>query len=304
VEKAAVGRKEQASVATIAPENEEATEAWSGVLFDRFVQFRELVVAGLKAHGDAAMQLHPPEAGDRVIDIGCGFGDTTQQLAALVGAEGHATGVDVSEPFVKASIDEAKEAGVENVDFFATDVQVGDLRGPYDQAFSRMGVMFFANPVQALRNIQGALRPGGRLVAAVWRRKLDNEWLHRAEQVAEQYLQEPDEPHDVRCGPGPFSMANPDTVSEQLQIAGFERPTFTRCDLPIKIGDDLDHAVALNMAIGPAAELLRICPADEVEQLRPKIQEEIRAVLGDYVQPDGVVSAPASTWIVSATVPE
>src|SRR5215211_4041102 len=106
----------------VAAENEEATEAWSGVLFDRFVQYRDLVVSGLKAHGDAAMQFHPPKRGDRVLDIGCG---------------------------------------------------VGDLRGPDDYAFSRMGVMFFANPVQALRNIAGALAPGGRLVAAVWRRKLD-----------------------------------------------------------------------------------------------------------------------------------
>ncbi len=304
MEKAALGREEPASAALIAPENEEATEAWSGVLFDRFVQYRELVVAGLKAHGDAAMRLHPPEAGDRVIDIGCGFGDTTQQLAALVGSNGHATGVDVSEPFVEASIDEARKAGVQNVDFFATDVQVGDLRGPYDYAFSRMGVMFFANTVQALRNIRGALRPGGRLVAAVWRRKLDNEWLHRAEQAVEKYLEEPDEPEDVRCGPGPFSMANADTVSDQLQIAGFERPTFTRCDLPIKIGGDLDQAVAFNMAIGPAAELLRICPAAEVDRLRPKVQQEIREVLADYVEADGVVRGPASTWIVSATVPQ
>lgn len=298
-----MGKGEPASAAVVAPENEEATEAWSGVLFDRFVQYRDLVVAGLKAHGDAAMQLHPPEAGDRVIDIGCGFGDTTQQLAELVGGEGHATGVDVSEPFIEASIAEAERAGVPNVDFFATDVQVGDLRGPYDYAFSRMGLMFFANPVQALRNIAGALRPGGRLVAAVWRRKLDNEWLHRAEQAVEQYLEEPEEPQDVRCGPGPFSMANPDTVSEQLQIAGFERPTFTRCDLPIKIGNDLDHAVAFNMALGPAAELLRICPADQVDRLRPKLQQEIREVLADYVEPRGVVRAPASTWTVAATVP-
>jgi SAM-dependent methyltransferase len=304
VEKAAVGREEAVSAAAVAPENEEATEAWSGVLFDRFAQYRELVVAGLKAHGDAAMQLHPPGRGDRVLDIGCGFGDTTQQLAALVGAEGHATGVDVSEPFIEASIAEAREAGVANVDFFAADVQVGDLRGPYDYAFSRMGVMFFANPVQALRNIRGALAPGGRFVATVWRRKLDNEWLHRAEEVTEKYLEEPEEPEDVRCGPGPFSMANSDTVSEQLQIAGFERPTFTRCDLPIRIGNDLDHAVAFNMALGPAAELLRICPADEVERLRPKVQEEIREVLSDYVQADGTVMGPASTWIVSATAPE
>jgi SAM-dependent methyltransferase len=167
-----------------------------------------------------------------------------------------------------------------------------------------MGVMFFANLVQALRNIRGVLRPGGRLVAVVWRRKLDNEWLHRAEQVTERYLEEPEEPEDVRCGPGPFSMANPDTVSEQLQIAGFERPTFTRCDLAIKIGNDLDHAVDFNMALGPAAELLRICPADEVERLRPQVSKEIREVLSDYVQADGAVMGPASTWIITATVPE
>jgi SAM-dependent methyltransferase len=287
----------------VAAENEEATEAWSGVLFDRFVEYRDLIVEGLKAHGDAAMQLYPPEPADRVIDIGCGFGDTTQQLAGLVWPDGLAVGVDVSEPFIRASIAEAAEAGVENVEFFAADVQVGDLQGPYDYAFSRMGLMFFANPVQALRNIRTSLRPGGRLVGAVWRRKLDNEWLHRAEQATERYLEEPEEPEDVRCGPGPFSMANPDTVSEQLQIAGFERPTFTRCDIPIKIGNDLDHAVAFNMALGPAAELLRICPAEEVDRLRPKVERAIRNVLADYVEDDGLVLGPASTWIVTATVP-
>jgi SAM-dependent methyltransferase len=301
MEKGVVGSDE--AIPGVAAENEEATEAWSGVLFDRFVEFRDLIVEGLKLHGDRAMEMYPPRPGDRVLDIGCGFGDSTQQLAALVGPEGEAVGVDVAEPFIDASIKEAAEAGVENVDFFARDVQIGDLRGPYDYAFSRMGTMFFANPVQALRNIRESLRPGGRLVSVVWRRKLDNEWVHRAEQVVEQYLEEPEEPEDVRCGPGPFSMANADTVSDQLQIAGFERPTFTRCDLPVKIGDDLDRAVELNMAIGPAAELLRICPADEVDRLRPKVQQEIREVLSDYVRPDGELSAPASTWIIQATAP-
>jgi SAM-dependent methyltransferase len=299
MEKMAVPR-----VGTVAAENEEATEAWSGVLFDRFVKYRDLVVEGLAQHGEAAMRAHPPQPGDRVLDIGCGFGDTTRDLAAIVGAEGEAVGVDVAEPFIRASIEEAADAGVENVDFFVTDVQVGDLKGPYDHAFSRMGVMFFANPVQAMRNIRGALRPGAKLVASVWRRKLDNEWLNRAAQVAEQYLEVPEEPEDVRCGPGPFSMANADTVSEQLQIAGFERPTFTRCDRPIKIGNDLDQAVSFNLAIGPAAELLRICPPDEVERLRPKVEQELREVLSGYRQADGVISAPASTWIISATVPE
>ena len=101
---------------SVAAENEEATEAWSGVLFERFVEYRGLIVSGLKAHGDAAIALYPPEPGDRVLDIGCGFGDTTQQLAALVGPEGHASGVDVAEPFITASIAEATQEGVENVD--------------------------------------------------------------------------------------------------------------------------------------------------------------------------------------------
>jgi SAM-dependent methyltransferase len=296
VEKAVVSK-----VGAVAAENEEATEAWSGVLFDRFVEFRELIVDSLKLHGDAAMALHPPNRGDRVLDIGCGFGDATQQLATLVGPEGEAVGVDVAEPFIEASIREARAAGVENVDFLAGDVQVMELPGQFDYAFSRMGVMFFANPVQALRNIRGALGPGGRLCVVVWRRKLDNPWVHRAEQVVEKYLEEPEESDEPRCGPGPFSMQNADTVSDQLQIAGFERPSFTRCDLPLKLGNDLDHAVRFNMAIGPAAEIVRLNGKD-ADEIRPKLEAEIREVLSDYDDPDEV-SAPASTWIISATVP-
>ena len=293
--------EEKVAASAVAPENEEATEAWSGVLFDRFVEFRSLIVDSLKRHGDEAMRLHPPKLGERVLDIGCGFGDTTQQLARLVGADGEALGVDVSEPFIRASIEEAREAGVTNVAFLTGDVQVMELPGTFDYAFSRMGVMFFANPVQALRNIRGALRPGGQLVAVVWRRKLDNPWLHRAEQVVEQYLEKPEESDEPTCGPGPFSMENADTVSEQLQIAGFEKPTFTRCDLPMKLGDDLDNAVRFNMAIGPAAEIIRLV-GDDADEIRPKLEAEIREVLADYAGPDGV-SGPASTWIITATVP-
>ena len=140
-----------------------------------------------------------------------------------------------------------------------------DLPGPFDYAFSRMGIMFFGNPVVAMRNVRAALAPGGRLVAAVWRRKLDNPWLHRAEQVVDQYLEEPEETDEPTCGPGPFSMADADTVSEQLTLAGFEQISLRRCDLPIKIGNDLDHAVEFNMAIGPAGELIRLA-GDEAER--------------------------------------
>jgi SAM-dependent methyltransferase len=285
----------------VAPANEEAIEAWSGVLFDRFVEFREQIVGGLARFGEEAIRLHPPKEGDRVLDIGCGFGDSTQDLARLVGPSGSALGVDVAEPFVRTSIEDARDAGLTNTDFLAGDVQVMDLPGPFDYAFSRMGVMFFANPVAALKNIRAALTPGARFVAVVWRRKMDNPWVERAEQVVGQYLEEPEETDEPTCGPGPFSMAQADTVSHQLLIAGFEDPTFTRCDLPLKLGADLDRAVAMNMALGPAAELIRLA-SEEAEKIRPKLEREIREVLAEFEQPDGVYG-PASTWIVSATAP-
>jgi SAM-dependent methyltransferase len=288
---------------TVAAENEEATEAWSGVLFERFVTYRELVVHGLAHHGEVAIDANPPKQGDRVLDIGCGFGDATQRLAQLVGPGGEAVGVDVSEPFVEASISEAQEAGFQNVDFLAGDVQVMDLPGPFDYAFSRMGIMFFANPVAAFRNIRGALTPGGRFVGVVWRRKLDNPWLHRAEQVVDKYLEEPEETDEPTCGPGPFSMANADTVTEQLTIAGFEAISLRRCDIPIKIGKDLDHAVEFNMALGPAGELIRLA-AEEAKKIRPTLERELHQALSEFPQGDDGVFAPASTWIITATATE
>jgi SAM-dependent methyltransferase len=288
-------------MAEVAPANEESTEAWSGPLFERFVRFRPYVAEGLGRHGEAAMAAHPPRPGERVLDIGCGFGDTTRRLAGLVGDEGEAVGVDVSEPFVELAAREAAEAGVANVSYRLGDVQIADLGGPYDYVFSRMGVMFFANPVQALRNVRGAMRPGGRICFVVWRRKLDNGWVHEAEQVVEQYLEHPEQTDEPTCGPGPFSMADADVVSGQLAIAGFEAIELRRSDLPLQMGAELDDAVDLVMSIGPAGEVLRLW-GDRAAEIRPKIAADIRAVLEQFETADGV-HAPSSTWIISAVAP-
>jgi SAM-dependent methyltransferase len=285
-----------------AAENREATEAWSGPLFECFVEYRDLVAGGLGAHGEAAMAAHPPRPGDRVVDLGCGFGDTTQRLAGLVGPDGDVLGIDVSEPFIELAQREAEEADAANVRFAVGDVQITEFEESFDYAFSRMGIMFFANPVQALRNVCKALSPGGRLCAVVWRRKLDNEWVRRAEEIVDKYLDHPEETDQPTCGPGPFSMANADTVSEQFKIAGFEQIELRRCDLPLKIGRDLDHAVEFNMALGPAGEVLRLWE-DRIEEIKPKIAAELRGALADLDGPNGVY-APASTWIISARAPQ
>jgi len=286
-------------MAEVAAANQEATDAWSGPLFERFVRFRPFVADGLGAHGEVALAAHPPRPGDRVLDIGCGFGDTTLRLAGLVG-DGEVIGVDVSEPFLELARKEAVAAGVGNVDYRVGDAQIADLGGPFDYVFSRMGVMFFANPVAALRNIRAAMAPGARLCMVVWRRKLDNGWVWEAEQVVDGYLDHPEESDEPTCGPGPFSMADADTVSEQLQIAGFEAIELRRSDLPMRMGT-LDQAVDMTMAIGPAGEVLRLW-GDRAEEIRPRIATEIRAALKQFETDDGVL-ASASTWAISALAP-
>lgn len=276
--------------------NAEAIEAWDGPLFERFVQYRHIVVAGLRSHGDEAMRLFPPAGGDRVIDVGCGFGDTTQQLAAIVGPEGSALGVDVSPRFIEAATAEA--AGVDNVRFVVADVETAAFEGPFDYAFSRFGVMFFANPVAAFRNVRAALKPGGKLVMVVWRAKVENDWVYRAQTIVERFVTKPEDYDDPTCGPGPFALGNADTTSGILLSAGFKDISLRRCDLPIAIGADMDEAMEIVMSLGPAGEILRL-QGDRAAHLHEPIREALREGLAEWDGPDGVVG-PASTWIVSA----
>jgi ubiquinone/menaquinone biosynthesis C-methylase UbiE len=279
--------------------NAEAIEAWDGPLFERFVKYRHIMVGGLAPHGDEALRTDPPAPGDRVLDLGCGFGDATQQIAALVGPEGSVLGVDASPRFIDTATRES--AGVENASFAVADVQTATFEGPFDYAFSRFGTMFFANPVAALRNVRAALVPGGRLVMVVWRAKVENDWVYRGQQIVERFVTKPEEYDDPTCGPGPFSMGNADTTSGILLSAGFEEISLRRCDLPIMIGSDLDEAAAMVMSIGPAGEILRLA-GDRAAHLHEPIAAALQEGFAEWDGPDGVV-APASTWIVSASVP-
>src|SRR4051794_31284881 len=186
-------------------ENAEAINAWDGPLFDRFVQFREILTTGLGAHGEAALELVPPQPGQHVLDVGCGFGDTTQRIAGLVGPEGEAVGLDAAPRFIESARAEAEAAGVANARFVVADPQVDPIHERFHVAFSRFGTMFFASLVAALRTIRRALVPGGKLVMVVWRRREDNLWLYRAQEIVEQIVSRPEEYDEPTCGPGPFS---------------------------------------------------------------------------------------------------
>ena len=278
-------------------------EAWNTVLFEKFVRFKHLLIAGLAGHSDEVFSrgLHPP--GARVLDVGCGFGDSTLRIATTVGPEGAAVGVDCAENFVRAAEDAAAAARIRNASFFAADVQTDDLRGPYDYAFARFGTMFFNMPGAAMRNVRRALKPGGTFTQIVWRQREDNPWLHEAELRVRELVPvvSHEDTDQVHCGPGPFSMAGPNMVSDMLKSAGFERITFERFDADICIGSDLDEAIEFAMALGPAGEIIRLAQA-EGEKRRPQVIAALRDTLSRYARPDGVW-APSSTWFINARVP-
>ena len=141
-------------------DNEIVIEAWNTILFEKFCRYRHLLVDSLARHSDVALDLYPYPTGARVLDVGCGFGDSTLRIARGVGA-GEAVGVDCAANFIRAAEADRDAAKVKNARFFVADVQSEDLRGPYDHAFARFGTMFFDLPGAAMRNVRRALKPGG-----------------------------------------------------------------------------------------------------------------------------------------------
>jgi ubiquinone/menaquinone biosynthesis C-methylase UbiE len=281
-------------------DNAVVIEAWNTVLFEKFTRFKHVLTTGLSIHSDEFLRRRPFPNGARILDVGCGFGDATIEIARAVGSDGAAIGVDCAENFIHAAETAAANAGVVNASFRVNDVQSDPLGGPYDQAFSRFGTMFFNLPGAALRNVRRALAPGGTLTMIVWRRREDNPWMHEAERRVKAIVPvvSHEDTNQVHCGPGPFSMAGPDLVSELLRSAGFHRVTFERFDADICIGRTRDEAVEFAMALGPAGEAIRLA-GEEGLRRRDEVVAALHEVLAQFERPDGVWAA-SSVWFVTA----
>jgi ubiquinone/menaquinone biosynthesis C-methylase UbiE len=296
--RALLGGKAPAAAAPAPESNDEATAAWNGVLFDKFVRFRDVLTSGFTRHSDAALERHRLAAGARVLDVGCGFGDVTMKLARTLGPGSLVSGVDVAERFVESARRDAELAGAANARFFRADVQKDDLGGPYDAIFSRFGTMFFASPVAAMRNLRRVLKTDGFLCAVVWRKREDNAFIHVAERVVRDLVPERHDSEEPTCGPGPFSMSSADVTSDILAGGGFRDVSLERHDASVCIGRDVEEATQFAMALGPAGEVLRLA-GDEGERRTPAVMGALRKALAPYLTAEGVVM-PSSTWIVTA----
>ncbi len=240
--------------------NSVIVEAWNTVLYDKFVRFKHLLVDGLAQHSDAAFERCRFKQARACSTSAAASATARGASPRRVGPAGEAVGVDCAANFIATPRPRLAQEGVANARFFVGDAQMGDLRGPYDQAFARFGTMFFEMPGAAMRNVRKALKPGGTFMQVVWRKREDNPWLHEAELCVKAIVPvvSHEDTDQVHCGPGPFSMSGPDMVSRMLRVAGFERITFERFDCDICIGRDLDDAIEFAMALGPAGEIIRL----------------------------------------------
>lgn len=284
--------------------NEVVIEAWNTVLFEKFSRFKYLFIEGYASISEEIIGRGMYQNGSKVLDVGCGFGDCTIQIAKILGSNGAATGVDCASNFIGECRKSAREESVGNAHFQVADVEVDDLGGPYDEVFSRFGTMFFSLPGAAMKNIRNSLKPGGKFTQVVWRKREDNPWLHAAELCVREIV--PVISHDdtdaVHCGPGPFSMAGPDMASDMLQAVGFRHIQFERFDSDICIGRNIDEAIQFALEIGPAGEIIRLA-GEEGERLKGQVIDALQDVIGQYVRDDGTIWAPSSAWFITAYNP-
>jgi ubiquinone/menaquinone biosynthesis C-methylase UbiE len=289
------------SDAISATEDTEFVQFWNEVLAPKFIRFKHVLVDGLTQHSEAIFPKLPVREGDRVLDVGCGFGDTAIKLAKIVGPKGSVVGIDCCDAFLDFARKDAKEKGIANINFQRGDAEIALPVNQYDFVFSRFGTMFFTNPVAAMRNMRLALRPGGRMVNIVWRDRADNPWLSMAKEVVLKFLPPPGE--DARtCGPGPFSMASEDMVRGMMRSAGYEQIEFRRVDAQVLVGNSVKDAIEFQLALGPAGEVFREA-GKAAEQKRAEIESALaEAINAQKVSAEGIVM-DSSSWVISAVNP-
>jgi len=273
---------------------------WNAVLVPKFNTWRHILAGGLHLHSAKVFPALPLHAGDSVLDVGCGWGDTAIELARRVGPTGSVVGLDCCGAFLDAGRADTTAAGLTNLTFLEADVQTYPFEPVHDFCFSRFGTQFFENPVAGLGNMRTALSPGGLMTMIVWRERADNPWLTLSKEVLLRHLP-PVKEDAATCGPGPFSMTDTEAVTQQLRIAGYTDARFERIDAEVLVGRDLDEAVAFQLAIGPAGEVYREA-GKQAERCHDQLVAALKDELREFVRPQGVMMN-SSSWMVTARNP-
>ncbi|MEE2776262.1 MAG: class I SAM-dependent methyltransferase, partial [Acidobacteriota bacterium] len=271
--------------------NEEQVRFWNEDGGPKWVEYQKRLDRLIAPMGDLLLQAVGAEAGQHVLEIGCGTGFNTVELAKRVTRTGLVVGVDVSRVMLDAA--RTREAPGLNMRFLEADAQTADLgEGIYDLVVSRFGVMFFDDPPAAFANIRRALKPDGRLVFLCWQSTSRNPWVREPTLCLDEYLTLPEPPPPG--SPGPFSLGNVGRLERVLDAAGFSDFEITGHRGSVFFGEDVEAAVEFLADIAPTSRLL----ADASLAERAQALNALRALLSGKVQ-DGKIEMPAATWIVT-----
>ena len=269
-------------------------EFWSGSGGDVWVNKQSEMDIMLNPLGTRAISKLDLSKATKIIDIGCGCGATTLEIAKQLG-EGEIIGVDISKPMLARAAKNASDQSLSNANFQVLDVQVDDMPSDFDIAFSRFGVMFFEDPYQAFSNIYKSLKENGQLSFVCWQNPPLNPWQSLSLQVIKEYLDLPSPPPK---SPGPFAFEDKNYISDILNQSNFKDIEIedNQEDIVMFSGKSIEEACEDYLTINPVVtEMLK----NSKEELKDEILQALILKFSEFHNGDGLLF-PSATWIVTA----
>jgi SAM-dependent methyltransferase len=277
--------------------NAQQIQYWNETGGMKWVQLHEFVNAQIEPLGRLAMDRGGVAPGEQVIDVGCGCGHTTIELARRVGERGAVLGADISTVMLDKARVDARAAAVRNIEFENLDVQTHPLpRARFDVLYSRFGVMFFSDSTTAFANLRTTLKPGGRVAFVCWQALTENPWMFVPLMAAAQHIQLPPPPEPG--APGPFAFADADRVRGILTGAGFVDVAFEAHAevLAIGAGQSIERTVEFLLQMGPTGRAMQQAGGEvNVAAVSAAVAEALRP----YQTPEGI-RMPSASWLVTA----
>jgi SAM-dependent methyltransferase len=267
-------------------------EYWNGPSGEKWVRNQQVMDTSLADATAGLLSLANVHAGMRVLDIGCGSGETSLLAADAVSPGGAVTGLDISKPLL--ALARHRAAGRENVHFLEADAATHDFAPDYDLLLSRFGVMFFDDPPAAFANMRRAAAAGGRLAFVCWRALAENEYAAMPFEIAKPLMPAlpPADPH----APGPFALADAGRLRGILADAGFSGIGMEKLDGLMRMGATAEQAGIQASSLGPTARAL----AKLDDAVRARVLAAVTDAFGAYPVTDGAITCRIACWLVSA----